>query len=126
MVYEKFRLCYACALWRALPSEESAEMHADMITSRDNKWLKAFRAALQGPGPKEGEPIGVEGRKLVEDALASGLEVEALLVSESSEGELEHIVAAAAQSERGLPGKRVFRTKDKLFASVSGTEAPQG
>lgn len=101
-------------------------MPADVITSRDNKWLKAFRAALQGLGPKEGEPIGVEGRKLVEDALASDLEVEALLVSESSEGDLEHILAVAAQSERGLPGKRVFRTKDKLFAGVSGTEAPQG
>ncbi|MDT9150844.1 hypothetical protein RSW37_24225, partial [Escherichia coli] len=61
---------------------EFAAMATEIITSRDNKWLKSFRAALQGIGPKEGDPLAIEGRKLVEDALASGLETRALLVSQ--------------------------------------------
>ena len=98
----------------------------DPITSRDNKWLKAFRAALRGSGPDTGEPVGVEGPKLVEEAVRAGLEAEALLVSESGERELERILLAASESDPGIPCSRILRTSDKLFASVAGTEAPQG
>ena len=101
-------------------------MTNEAITSRDNKWIKAFRAALQGAGPKESDPIGIEGRKLVEDALASGLEARALLVSDSGERDAAHVLEAAGHSSAGIPRSRIFRTTDKLFASVSGTEAPQG
>jgi TrmH family RNA methyltransferase len=98
----------------------------ELITSRENKWLKIFRAALRGTGPAAGEPIGVEGPKLVEDALRSGLQAEALLVSEAGEADLERILRAASESEAGIPRSRVMRTTDKLFASVAGTETPQG
>jgi TrmH family RNA methyltransferase len=98
----------------------------DIITSRDNKWLKKFRAALRGTGPAPNEPIGVEGPKLIEDAVRSGLEAEALLVSETGERELELILGAAKESEAGIPRSRILRTTDKLFASVAGTETPQG
>jgi RNA methyltransferase, TrmH family len=101
-------------------------MEKEIITSRDNKWLKSFRAALQGTGPKESDPLAIEGRKLVEDALASGIEPRALLVSESGERDLAHVLDIASQSDAGIPRSRIFRTTDKLFASVSGTEAPQG
>src|SRR5580704_14097827 len=104
-----------------------SEARPDTITSRENKWLKIFRAALRGTGPSEGEPIGVEGPRLVEDALRSGLEAEALLVSEAGEAsELERILRAAGESVTGIPRSRVLRTTDKLFASVAGTETPQG
>jgi TrmH family RNA methyltransferase len=98
----------------------------EIITSRDNKWLKAFRSALQGSGPSEGEPIGIEGRKLVEDALAFGLEAQAVLVSQSGEGELPGVLEIAAQSHAGISRNRIFRTTDKLFDAISGTESPQG
>lgn len=101
-------------------------MATEIITSRDNKWLKSFRAALQGIGPKEGDPLAIEGRKLVEDALASGLETRALLISQSGERDLPHILDVASQSDAGIPRSRIFRTTDKLFAGISGTEAPQG
>jgi TrmH family RNA methyltransferase len=99
---------------------------ADIITSRENKWLKLFRAALRGTGPSEGDPIAVEGPKLVEDALRSGLEAEALLVSEAGEREVERILRAASESEAGIPRSRILRTTDKLFEGVAGTDAPQG
>jgi TrmH family RNA methyltransferase len=98
----------------------------DVIASRDNKWLKKFRSSLRGTGPAPTEPIGVEGPKLIEDAVRSGLEAEALLVSETGERELERILRAAKDSEAGIPRSRILRTTDKLFASVAGTEAPQG
>ena len=104
----------------------ASHLSEETITSRENKWLKIFRAALRGTGPTEGEPIGVEGPKLVEDALRSGLEAEALLVSEAGEADLERILRAASESEAGIPRSRVMRTTDKLFASVAGTETPQG
>jgi len=97
-----------------------------IITSRDNKWLKLFRAALRGSGPESGKSIGVEGPKLVEDALRSGLETEALLVSESAEAHAESILHAAGETDAGISRSRILRTTDKLFQSVSGTDAPQG
>ena len=96
------------------------------ITSRDNKWLKKFRAALRGAGPQGDEPLGVEGPKLVEEALLSGLEAEALLVSDAGEASLALILGAAAASEAGIPRARILRTTDKLFAGVAETETPQG
>jgi len=99
---------------------------ADVITSRDNKWLKQFRFALRGTGPRDGELIGVEGPKLVEEALRSGLEAEALLVSEAGERETRRILDAAGESEAGIPRSRVLRTTNKLFESVAGTDTPQG
>jgi len=98
----------------------------DVITSRENKWLKQFRAALRGTGPRNGEPIGVEGPKLIAEALRSGLETEALLISESGEREAGRILRAAGESDTGIPRSRVLRTTDKLFEGVAGTEAPQG
>lgn len=86
-----------------------------------------FRAALRGTGPTGDEPLGIEGPRLVEEALRSGLKAEALLVSDTgAEHELEGILRAAAASEAGIPRARILRTTDKLFASVAETETPQG
>ena len=101
-------------------------MQTETITSRQNKWLKKFRAALQGTGPAAGEPIGVEGPKLVEQALQAALDAEALLVTDAGDKHLERIFQAAAASEGGIPRARILRTTDKLFAGVAGTESPQG
>lgn len=106
--------------------EGSAKGDSDVIRSRDNKWLKAFRAALRGSGPESGEPIGVEGPKLVEEALRAGLQAEAILISESGEHELSGVLQAASETDSGISRSRVLKTTDKLFASVAGTEAPQG
>jgi RNA methyltransferase, TrmH family len=111
---------------RATTASDPAPSRLDTIRSRDNQWLKQFRALLRGGGPERGQPIGVEGPKLVEEGLRAGLETEALLVSETGERELERILGAASQTERGIPRSRVLRTTDELFRSVAGTQTPQG
>jgi TrmH family RNA methyltransferase len=93
---------------------------SERLDSRENRWLKRFRAALQERPEDPASPIGVEGPRMVEDALRSGLEIEALLVADSGERHLARLKAL-------LPsGLRVLRTTDRLFASVAGTETPQG
>lgn len=111
---------------RRVPLPGTRAERSDVITSRENKWLKLFRAALRGTGPEHGEPIGVEGPKLVEEAIGSGLEAEAILVSAAGEAHLERILRAASESEAGIRRERIFRTTDPMFASCAGTETPQG
>lgn len=89
------------------------------ITSRENHWLKLFRAVLHSSRPED-ERIGLEGVRIVSEAIRSGLELEAILASASAEKSL-----AALLAELDRP-TLVLRTTDSLFASVSGTETPQG
>jgi TrmH family RNA methyltransferase len=107
-------------------AKDAAAMAQGTISSKDNRWLKAFREALAGSRPKDGDPLGVEGLKLVQDALGSGLEAEALLISEAGERDLPQVLEAAGRSQAGIARGRIFRTSNKLFAGVTGTEAPQG
>jgi RNA methyltransferase, TrmH family len=93
--------------------------NAAEIASRDNRWLKRFRAALAGEHGHDGI-VGVEGVRLVEAALGSGHPVEALLVSESGARHLPRVAPLLT------PAVLVLRTSDKLFASVADTKTPQG
>src|SRR5690348_11113545 len=92
-------------------TRESNRGHLAVITSRENRWLKQFRAALSGERDDNGI-VGVEGVRLVEAALGSRLPVEALLVSESG---ARHISRVAPVLNSAVP---VLRTSDKLFAGV--------
>lgn len=90
-----------------------------LITSRENHWLKLFRAVLHSSRPEDNR-IGLEGVRLVSEAIRSELELEAILASASAEKAL-----AALLVELDRP-TLVLRTTDKLFASVAATETPQG
>jgi TrmH family RNA methyltransferase len=100
-------------------ARQANKANASVITSRENRWLKRFRAALSGERGDDGI-VGVEGVRMVEAALGSGLPVEALLLSESGARHLPRVASVLASS---VP---VFRTSDKLFAGVADTRAPQG
>src|ERR1700739_2147400 len=104
----------------------AAQKHAELITSRENQWLRKFRSALRGTGPSGQELIGVEGPKLVEEAFRSGLEAEALLVSTAGEHCMARMLRAASETPTGIRRERILRTTDKIFDGVAGTETPQG
>jgi TrmH family RNA methyltransferase len=90
-----------------------------LIISRDNRWLKRFRACLRGEDGGDGI-VGVEGVRLVEAALGSGLAVEAMLVSESGDRHLARFGRSIAA------GLQMLRTTDRLFAGIADTQTPQG
>ncbi len=100
------------------PQQHLSEFPA-AITSRDNRWLKRFRSALAGEHSGD-EFVGVEGVRMVEAALGSGLPVESLLVSKSGERHLSRLAPLLAS------GLQILRTTDRLFAGVADTQTPQG
>jgi RNA methyltransferase, TrmH family len=93
------------------------------ITSRDNRWLKEFRMALRGGLATESGSVGVEGVRLVEEALRSGCPIEAVLFSESGERHHERLSPFIDRPEIAFP---VVRTTDRLFEGIADTEHPQG
>src|SRR5712675_2800302 len=73
------------------------------ITSRDNRWLKEFRLALKGGLPTESGFVGVEGVRLVEEALRSGCPIEAVLFSETGERHRERLAPLIDRPESQFP-----------------------
>lgn len=67
--------------------------------------------------------VGVEGVRLVEEALGSGCKVEAVLLSESGEKHRERLAPMISRRELAFP---VLRTTDRLFEGIADTEHPQG
>jgi len=94
-----------------------------LLTSRDNRWLKEFRMALRGGLPTESGFVGVEGARLVEEALHSGCSIQAVLFSESGERHHERLAPLIDRPEMGFP---TLRTTDRLFEGLADTEHPQG
>jgi len=96
---------------------------SEVLTSRDNKWLKEFRVALRGGVATDGGAVGVEGVRLVEEALGSGSRIEAVLFSESGAKHRESLAPMISRREMAFP---VLRTTDRLFEGIADTEHPQG
>ncbi len=91
----------------------------ETITSRNNRWLARFRAALRR-GPLDDGSVGLEGFHLVEEALRSQLPVEAILISQSGAHYFDRLASQLDSSTR------LLRTSDRLFSAVAATETPQG
>ena len=91
-----------------------------IITSRDNSLLRQARAVRDG---KVGDSIFVEGLRLCEEALASGLRIEAVIYSE----EIARKERAARLIEQlAKAGEKVASVSEKLLESISYTKTPQG
>jgi len=105
------------------PSTGTRAVAPGVITSRDNRWLKEFRAALRGGVPTSEGAVGVEGVRLVAEALESGCRVEAVLFSEAGERHREKLAPLVGKPEMAFP---VLRTTDRLFEGIADTEHPQG
>jgi RNA methyltransferase, TrmH family len=108
---------------KAARNARSANAGAATITSRDNRWLKEFRMALRGGLQTESGCVGVEGVRLVEEALRSGCRIEAVLFSESGERHHERLAPFVDRPEMAFP---LLRTTDRLFEGIADTEHPQG
>jgi TrmH family RNA methyltransferase len=90
------------------------------ITSRDNSLLRRARAVRDG---KITESIFVEGLRLCEEALSSGLKIEAVVYSEEI---VRKERAAQLIGELGGHCDAVISVSEKLLDSISYTRTPQG
>src|SRR5437667_12232498 len=98
-----------------------AAVEPALLTSRDNRWLKEFRMALRGGLPTESGFVGVEGVRLVEEALRSGCPIRAVLFGESGERHRERLVPLIDRPEIAFP---TLRTTDHLFEGLADSEHP--
>ena len=90
------------------------------ITSRDNSLLRRARAVRDG---RIHESIFVEGLRLCEEALSSGVNVEAVVYSEEI-ARKERAAALIAKLEK--VAAKSASVSEKLLASISYTKTPQG
>jgi len=105
------------------PRAGSTGAPVGVIASRDNKWLKEFRMALRGGLATESGAVGVEGPRLVEEALRSACPIRAVLFSESGERHHPRLAQYLDRPEVSIP---VLHTTDRLFEGIADTEHPQG
>jgi len=88
-------------------------MDEQLITSRDNGRLMAARRVRDG---RDKFRIFIEGRRLAEEALRSGLKITECFLREGFD-------------DAGLAGNitaPTFRVPDKIFKTVADTDTPQG
>jgi len=90
------------------------------ITSRDNSLLQRARAVRDG---KVEQSIFVEGLRLCEEALRSGLEIDAVIYSEQI-AEKDRAAELIRKLER--TANKSGTVDEKLLASISYTKTPQG
>jgi TrmH family RNA methyltransferase len=90
------------------------------ITSRDNSLLRRARSVRDG---KIGQSIFVEGLRLCEEALRSGLKIEAVIYSEEIARKER---ASQLIAELGSRSEAVVSVSEKLLDSISYTRTPQG
>ncbi|HKE33564.1 MAG TPA: RNA methyltransferase [Candidatus Acidoferrum sp.] len=79
--------------------------------------------ALRGGLPTESGFVGVEGVRLVEEALRSGCPIRAVLLSESGQRHHQRLAPLIDRPEMAFP---TLRTTDRLFEGLADTEHPQG
>jgi len=92
----------------------------NLITSRDNSLLRHARAVRDG---KVDDSMFVEGLRLCEEALGSGLKIEAVIHSEeiARKERAEHLIR-----QLGKVCPKVASASEKLLGSISHTNTPQG
>lgn len=91
-----------------------------MITSRDNPLLRRAREVRDG---KAEGAIFVEGLRLCEEALISGLQIEAVIYTKEI-GENDR--AADLIKKLSQASAKSSSVSEKLMASISSTKTPQG
>jgi TrmH family RNA methyltransferase len=90
-----------------------------ILTSPSNPLLKEVRRAIaRGSTTQDGYCLA-ESFHLLDEALRSECEIKAVLAAAAA-------LPAVEERMRGLAGPRVFVLDDRLFQTVSGTEATQG
>jgi TrmH family RNA methyltransferase len=103
------------------------------IGSRQNALVKDLRRAFTQASPAEDGSVAIEGVKLVEEAIRSGLRLRAVFFSESARpgaNGRQHSDTLIQRANRLLPqlghATETILLPDDIFHSAVATETPQG
>ncbi len=93
-----------------------------IITSKDNPLIK-LAASLQGStnARKEHDLFVLEGLRICDDALSSGVIFESLIVSDTAYDKYNDFIENLSEA-----AKECYKIPDKLFTRISDTTSPQG
>lgn len=94
-----------------------AESSPRRVESRQNARVKELRAGLSRGMRTAHDHIAVEGLHLVQEAIRSGLNLDAVFLQEGSEGLLQQFPSGSAE---------VLILTEEVFLSATMTEHPQG
>jgi len=96
-------------------------MPVRVVQSKDNTRLKELRKALSAPGRGPGALVGIEGPKLIEEALRANLHVKTIFVAQSPDRASERIL-----EKLSLPREtEILHLPKKLLDQALATETPQ-
>jgi TrmH family RNA methyltransferase len=97
-----------------------AEGRLRRVTSRQNALVKDLRRVFTQDEPTEQGYIGVEGVRLLEEAIRSGLRFQAVFFSEAGRGHAARLLPQISSQTEAL------LLSDDVFAGAVRTESPQG
>jgi TrmH family RNA methyltransferase len=96
-------------------------MPVRVVESKQNARLKELRKAVSAPGRGAGALVGIEGPKLIEEALRAGLRVKTIFVAQGPDHASERMLEALT-----LPREtEVLHLPKKLLDQALATETPQ-
>lgn len=104
---------------KEIPQTRQNMVRAETLASEKNPLLKDIRRAITRGSLTEGGLCVAETFHLVDEALASGREIAAVLVAESARPRMEPYTPRLASA-------RLLRLTDALFRQISATESAQG
>jgi TrmH family RNA methyltransferase len=90
------------------------------IVSRQNTLVKDLRKAFSQATPADDGSVAIEGVKLVEEAIRSGLRLRAVFFSESARERANRLLPQLSQATETI------LLPDDIFHSAVATETPQG
>lgn len=90
------------------------------IEGRHNAWVKELRKAFSSGELTEDGHCAIEGIRIVEEAIRSGLKFRAVFFSESAGGQAERLLPQIGAHTETLI------LPDKLFTSAVASDSPQG
>src|SRR5512146_2025978 len=99
---------------------KDVEMRLRPVTSRQNALVKELRRAFTQAEPTTEGAMAVEGLRIIEEAIRSGLRFDAIFFSESGRAHAARLLPQIASQVEAL------LLPDEVFASAVSTETPQG
>jgi RNA methyltransferase, TrmH family len=100
-------------------------MPVRVVESKDNARLKELRKALSTPGREPGALVGIEGPKLIEEALRAGLRLKTIFVAQVPDRVTDR-ASERILEKLSLPRETEFlHLPKKLLDQALATETPQ-